>query len=223
MKATTNINTGIITPNPSRYSYTDQDRKDNDNFKKEIGLLLGIPEDSNKYFEWDSSSDYISLKEKGSYKQRLFRRFKRGKEAVISEELMEDIKEHIEIIDQKNSDAKTREEAYQYFKKMIQDILEPLNSDTLNVYYYYSGVSIELRHLKRSELTYLDKITNVTIGHDSNISEPQFLIHTRYTEKISVIKAWLQENEEYYTQIMQKAQEVKEMLPEAYFTTVYTG
>jgi hypothetical protein len=220
------INTGINVPSPSRYNWTDKDRIEAEEFKAAIVKFLGLPENWEQYFKFTSTSDFITLEEKGHYKTEVFRRFKRRNVATVPADLKQRLTNHIEwknsVINSQN-DKQLREDGYKQMLKPFTSENSPTNEWHISYYKESEGLKISLLleaknwHTDQPEMR---DFAHAYIRHTGEIKEPAFDCSIKYTANISQAQAFIDQYREYHNKIMAKADEIKSQLPAEFFTPV---
>jgi len=217
------ISTGITTPLPkSKYSYSDQDAENRTTFENKIIELLELPENWDKYLQFKSSDDYISLTEKGYYKAISFRKFKRGKEAVITPDLKATILDFIATSiqsEKERADAKDKDE---YYTELVAPILDKYRSIEIEASYFKAGIQIKLvSRQDESTWRYTTTLGECKIFHSGNIGEPIFEFNStnRYGTTISMLENWIKEHTEIRDKIIEIAKNIKADLPQKFFIT----
>lgn len=210
------INTGVIVPIGRRYSY---DPKDNSHqeFIEKMVTILKLPDNWNEYFNFNTSNDFISLTEKGFYKVTNFRRFKRGKEAIIDNELLENIKNHVEYQIKKTDKEKTELDTRNYNIELTREVVNSHNNDEWEIHYTKQGLEIKLQ-IPKEEMWYSSELGKIYIPHSGKITEPIFSASFPTTRMpISAARAWIDNNIPIAEKLIQKANNIKSELPEEYF------
>lgn len=214
------INAGLITPNPSRFTEETVRVAERKIFESKIVELLELPENWKDYLKFEGTADYISVKGNSNYKERLFRRFKRGKEATITAEMKEDIQTYITHKIEAANNSQKKEQSNLYYRNMVNPILGNYMTDEIEVY-YSEGIEIRIKEPKNSGhiWSHQSELCRCRLTHSGEITEPIFPISVKYNTTITAMKRWIESNEEMKDTIIKLAQNIKADLPKEFFIT----
>ncbi len=201
------IKTGLKAPSTHRNSDAIQ------LFISALIPFLGLNENWKKYFKFDWSSDYISLKERDEYKSVVFKRFRIFKEAVITQELKDRLQRCIADKDKCEADKNEKHSRYEYFCKLLAPLFDKYNSDVFYISYTLDEV-IEVS-LKNSS----SFIASAKIYHSGKIQPPKFSIgYERYSMSFDYVQNWIASNKQRNDDILLAAKNLIAQLPAEFFT-----
>ena len=219
MNKQTVTHTGILAPKFSRY-YDAKEADTKQIFIDAILPFLQLPDNWNKYFKFERTTDYIILQENDSYKAKQFKKFKQGNHVVIQQELIDTLKKFIEQTDKMEAQKTQANNSREYFTNLLKTILDSFRNDKFYVHYTDSrGAGVEIQMLEDTMWSKCHKVTDVKILHNGEITQPYFQVYDKYSQSIESAQNWINENKPKHDEIMAKAEEIKASLPTEFFIT----
>ena len=173
------IQTKVIVPKAERW-YRSSKSEDFKTFVESMRRFLSIPESGYEFVKFEETSEYITLQEEwnGSNRRRIFRKFKRGQEATITNEQLTDFQNYIanKIEEQKNRDEKMND--YEVFLPTLNQIIELHISESFEYSYNENNKSLKVtlkdNPFMGNDRTYKSEVGFCYIGRDGIVSEPKF-------------------------------------------------
>jgi hypothetical protein len=216
------IKTGLVVPSKTRWSYTENQNEEaraiRTKFESALIANLGLPDSWNNYFQFRNTDDYVTLVDKGSYKNIVFRKMARNKEATYPASLKERLFDFIKRSDETNSKKQKEQNRREYFSEMIKPMQKQMVDDTQEFGYYHNGIEITINSGKRGEYGYNSKMGSCRIEHDGKITQPllECFGFRNYTS-IKQAQQWIDENQKHHDRLIALANEIKEKLPKEFF------
>lgn len=214
------INTGLMVPN--REWASDQSKEKYQKFKTNMAKVLGLPDDWDKYLSFDTSNDYISLKDKSGYKAIVFRKFARNREALIDQDLLDRLNEFI-LLSKETEERRIKEhDKREFYSELSLPVRQKYTSDEWTLYVDNKGIELTLRS---KEYMYYRDYGKCYILFSGEITAPIFDVSFPYRNATiaslsEYMQQWIDSNKPLADQIINKANEIKAELPAEFFTPV---